>query len=98
MDPLTLFVGDESEKLTKLKSDTTRQIIKAHFNTDPYLVMAAENGEILSASKASDSQGFESGVRDFDAAIEQGDVESDLYVHLEAPIREAEFVGHSLIQ
>lgn len=91
LDPLTLFVGDESEKLTKLKSDTTRQIIKAHFNTDPYLVMAAENGEILSISKASDSQGFESGVRDFDAAIEQGDVESDLYVHLEAPIREAEY-------
>ncbi len=48
------WIYDESESITKLTSDTTRQIITAHFNTDPYLVMSAENGEILSASKASD--------------------------------------------
>lgn len=91
VEPLTLFAGDESESITKLKSDTTRQIIKAHFNTNPYLVMAAENDEILSTSKASDSEEFESGVRDFNVAIKQGNVDSDLYVHLEAPIREVEY-------
>jgi len=91
VDPLTLFVGDESESITKLKSDTTKQIIKAHFNTDPYLLMTAENGEILSASKASDREAFESGVQDFNAAVTKGSVGSDLYVHLEEPIREAEY-------
>ncbi len=91
VDPLTLFVGDESESITKLKSDNIRQIIKAHFNTDPYMVMAADNDEIISTSKASNSEEFERGIRDFDAAIEQGNVVSDLYVHLNAPIKEAEY-------
>ncbi|MBQ2677506.1 MAG: hypothetical protein IJF96_01170, partial [Firmicutes bacterium] len=90
-DPLTLFVGDESESITKLKSDNIRQIIKAHFNTDPYMVMSADNDEIISTSKASNSEEFERGIRDFDAAIEQGNVVSDLYVHLNAPIKEAEY-------
>ena len=91
VDPLTLFVGDESESITKLKSDNIRQIIKAHFNTDPYMVMAADNDEIISTSKASNSEEFERGIRDFDAAIEQGNIVSDLYVHLNAPIKEAEY-------
>ena len=90
-EPLTLFVGGESESVTKLQSDTTRASIRAHFNTDPYLVMAAENGEILSALKAANQEEFNEGVQAFTDDLAQGSVAGDLYVHLEAPIRNVEY-------
>lgn len=91
IDPLTLFVGDESESTAKLRSDATKQMVKAHFNRDTYPVITDDNDEILSTVKASNQQEFVSGVQQFQRAAVQGTIGSDLYVHLEAPITDVKY-------
>ena len=87
--PLTLYVG-ESEDAAKLLNETYTNILKKHFNANPYGMMAAANGSYLADVKTKNQEELDSAAARVSATLAGGTVPKDLYVTLLKPIEQVE--------
>ena len=86
--PLTLYVG-ESENVSKLLSMTSQNIIKKYFDLTPYAVMTAgQNYFLTKEDEVIDQADMASKATSTYSSLQQGPVPTDLYVHLQTPIKE----------